>query len=77
MTTEQKQSVKRIKTPETEQINFVLDLILNTFTEQEIREGIFTDQNSRSKSKTKISFSQDRVVAVKSNYCLFLIFLPK
>jgi hypothetical protein len=77
MTTEQKQSVKRIKTPETEQINFVLDLILNTFTEQEIREGIFTDQNNHSKSKTKISFSQDRVVAVKSNYCLFLIFLPK
>ena len=77
MTTEQKQSVKRIKTPETEQINFVLDLILNTFTEQEIREGIFTDQNSHSKSKTKIPFSQDRVFAVKSNYCLFLIFLPK
>ena len=66
----QKKTTKRIKTPESEQINFAIEVILNTFTEQEIREGIFADQKNQSKSKTRIVFSQNRTNEVKGKFLL-------
>jgi len=63
----EKKIVKRVKRPENEQLNFAIDVILNTFSEQEIRQGIFVDCKSlNSRSKTRVAFSQEKHNSVKN-----------
>ena len=51
-----------------EEIEFALNFIKSKFNKEELKNGIFTDKNNKTRSKTKVPFDSVKTDALKSRY---------
>ena len=61
--------------PNNDKIDFAIGKVLELFTADEIRTGVFGDEQSKTRSKTRVPLDQAKSLGIKSKKLIHLFFI--